>query len=121
MYRPSVFILKGNFAPLFLWNASEPEVVVTSRPLSNSQCWTTTDWLTENFDKLFWKASLKCFKVPLRDARVCLKRAGRVADVDWPLVVDGVGLRGPAEGRWRLTRCGSVAAPQEDAAQSRWL
>lgn len=82
------------------------------------------NWLTEeteNFDKLFRKAALKLIKVPLRDARVCLKRSGRVADVDRLLVVDGVGVRCPAEGRRRLARCGSVAAPQEDAAQSRWL
>lgn len=115
---------KGNFVLLFLWNASEPEVVVTSRSLSYSQCRTTTDWLTEeteNFDKLSRKAALKFIKVSLRDARACLKRAGRVADVDGLLVVDGVGVRCPAEGRRRLARCGSVAAPQEDAAQSRWL
>lgn len=83
-----------------------------------------TDWLTEeteNFDKLSRKAALKFIKVSLRDARACLKRAGRVADVDGLLVVDGVGVRCPAEGRRRLARCGSVAAPQEDAAQSRWL
>ncbi len=35
----------------------------------------------ENFDKLFRKAALKFSKVPLRDARACLKRTGRVADV----------------------------------------
>lgn len=82
------------------------------------------NWLTEeieNFDKLSRKAALKFSKVSLRDARACLKRTGRVADVDWPLEVDGVGVRCPAEGRRWLARCGSVAAPQEDAAQSRWL
>lgn len=115
---PSVFILKGillrsSFGMRrnrkWQWRHGRSRILSTGQRL------------IENFDKLFRKAALKFSKVSLRDVRACLKRTGRVADVDWLLVGDGVGVRCPAEGRRWLARCGSVAAPQEDDAQSRWL
>lgn len=110
-----IFIPKGILAlPLeCAWTGSR---LVTSPPLSYSQR-RTTKLRRLNLTKLSRIAAVKLLKVSLP----VFNTLERVSDVDGLLTADGFGTRCPAEGRRRLTRCGSVAAPQEDATQSRWF